>query len=156
MIEMEFLPVPFKSAVMPTSGKSLASSCAPTSVPMISIVASQPACSRLNESKNFDHSSCRISSVCMTAPFFTFLLENSPATHPAVHSLESQSQLVENSYLLLTPDSKLMTLTLESHLQLGAQPRRLEVAANLCQSPQSCPSQSPRARSRASASRAHP
>src|SRR5437762_10127184 len=69
MIETASASPPFKSAVMPTSGNSCASSCAPMSGPNTSTVASQPSCCLLNVSKKAFHSSRGISRVGIIAPF---------------------------------------------------------------------------------------
>src|SRR5205085_10059858 len=69
MTETASASLPFKSAVMPTSGSSCASSCAPMSLPNTSTVASQPSCCLLNISKKAFHSSRGISRVGIIAPF---------------------------------------------------------------------------------------
>src|SRR2546421_9297788 len=69
MIETTSASPPFKSAVMPKSGSSCASSCAPMSGPNTSTVASQPSCCLLNVSKKAFHSSRGISRVGIFAPF---------------------------------------------------------------------------------------
>src|SRR2546423_2338433 len=69
MIETTSASPPFKSAVMPKSGSSCASSCAPMSGPNTSTVASQPSCCLLNVSKKAFHSSRGISRVGIIAPF---------------------------------------------------------------------------------------
>src|SRR5205814_3066865 len=69
MIETASASPPFKSAVMPTSGNSCASSCAPMSGPNTSTVASQPSCCLLNVSKKAFHSSRGISRVGIIAPY---------------------------------------------------------------------------------------
>src|SRR5437763_2442830 len=69
MIETASASPPFKSAVMPTSGNSCASSCAPMSLPNTSTVTSQPSCCLLNVSKKAFHSSRGISRVGIIAPY---------------------------------------------------------------------------------------
>src|SRR5438067_13724921 len=92
MIETASASPPFKSAVMPTSGNSCASSCAPMSLPNTSTVASQPSCCLLNTSKKAFHSSRDISRVGIIAPFLYTPVGNvsggSPVSREALHGAQ--------------------------------------------------------------------